>query len=488
VVATRDLRESSLGAPARGFLYEHLADELGQAIDRGALRAGDRLPSVRRLAQERSVSVATVLEAYLQLENAGLIEVRPKSGHFVRRRMSLTAEPRTPRACSTPSKVTVSDAYLKILEAMRDPELLPFGCATIDPSYLPIAALNRIVTQILREMTTVGARYEGAPGLLTLRRQIARRAVDAGVAISEHDLCTTIGATEGLQLAFRAVARPGDVIAVESPAYFGVLQIIEGLGLRSMEIPANPRTGLDVSALEEALRSQPIRAVMCSPTLLNPLGSIMPDEERERLVRITRRHDVPIIEDDVYGELVWDGSRPRPLRAFAGPSEDSHVLLVSSVSKTLAPGYRVGWIAGGRWHDQILRLKYGQSLACPTLPGMAVAEFLASGGYDRHLRRLRTAVAGNVERYREAIATQFPEGTRVSAPRGGFVLWVELPPGVDALALHEQALRRRIVVAPGPLFSARQRFTNFIRISAGTPWSERIADGLRTLARLIARE
>ncbi|MGN6104207.1 MAG: PLP-dependent aminotransferase family protein [Kofleriaceae bacterium] len=471
-----------------GFLYEHLADELGQAIDRGALRAGDRLPSVRRLAQERSVSVATVLEAYLRLENAGLIEVRPKSGHFVRRRTPLTAEPRTPRACSTPSKVTVSDAYTKILESMRDPELLPFGCATIDASYLPIAALNRIVTQVVREMSTVGARYEGAPGLLTLRRQIARRSVDAGVAISEHDLCTTIGATEGLSIALRAVARPGDVIAVESPAYFGVLQIIEGLGMRALEIPANPRNGLDVSAFEETLRSQPIRALVCTPTLLNPLGSIMPDDERERLVRITKRADIPIIEDDAYGELVFDGSRPRPLRAFAGPSEESHVVLVSSVSKTLAPGYRVGWVAGGRWHDQIVRLKYGSSLACPTLPGMAVAEFLASGGYDRHLRRLRSAVAGNVERYREAIATQFPEGTRVSAPRGGFVLWVELPPGVDALALHEQALRRRIVVAPGPLFSARQRFANFIRISAGTPWCDRIADGIKTLARMVARE
>jgi DNA-binding transcriptional MocR family regulator len=471
-----------------GFLYEHLADELGQAIDRGALRAGDRLPSVRRLAQERSVSVATVLEAYLRLENAGLIEVRPKSGHFVRRRMPLTAEPRTPRCCSTPSKVTVSDAYIKILEAMRDPELLPFGCATIDPSYLPIQQLNRILTQVVREMSTAGARYEGAPGLLTLRRQIARRAVEAGVALSEHDVCTTIGATEGLSLALRAVARPGDVIAVESPAYFGVLQIIEGLGMRALEIPANPRTGLDVSLLEDTLRNQPVRAVVVSPTLLNPLGSIMPDDERERLVRITRRHDIPIIEDDVYGELVFDGSRPRPLRAFAGPAEDSHVLLVSSISKTLAPGYRVGWIAGGRWHDQIIRLKWGQTLACPTLPGMAVAEFLASGGYDRHLRRLRTAVAGNVERYREAIATQFPDGTRVSAPRGGFVLWVELPPGVDALTLHEQALRRRIVIAPGPLFSARQRFTNFIRISAGTPWSDRIADGIKTLSRLVARE
>ncbi len=471
-----------------GFLYEHLADELGQAIDRGALRAGDRLPSVRRLAQERSVSVATVLEAYLRLENAGLIEVRPKSGHFVRPRAMLTAEPRTPRTCITPSKVTVSDAYTKILSAMRDPELLPLGCATVDPSYLPIAALNRIINQITREISTVGARYEGAPGLLTLRRQIARRAAELGVAITEHDLCTTVGATEGLSLALRAVAKPGDVIAVESPAYFGVLQAIESLGMRALEIPAHPRTGFDVSAFEETLRAQSVQALVITPTASNPLGSVMPDDERERLVKLTRRHDIPVIEDDVYGELVWDGSHPRPLRSFSGPSEDNHVLLVSSVSKTLAPGYRVGWIAGGRWHDRVVRLKYGQSLACPTLPGMAVAEFLSSGGYDRHLRRLRSALAGNVERYREAIALQFPDGTRVSSPRGGFVLWVELPAGVDALALHEAALRKRIVVAPGPLFSARQRFANFIRISAGTPWSDRVADGIRTLARLVDRE
>src|SRR6266850_820308 len=206
-------------ATATGFLYEHLADELGRAIDRGALRVGDRLPSVRRLAEERSVSVSTVIEAYVRLENAGLIEVRPKSGHFVRRRADSTAEPRTPRACQRPSRVTVSDAYTKILTAMRDPSLVPFGCATIDASYLPIAQLNRIVRQVTREMTTVGARYEAAPGLLTLRRQIARRAVEAGVALAEDDLCTTIGATEGLSLALRAVARPGDVIAVESPAY-----------------------------------------------------------------------------------------------------------------------------------------------------------------------------------------------------------------------------------------------------------------------------
>ena len=475
-------------APSGGFLYEHLADELGQAIDRGSLRAGDRLPSVRRLAQERSVSVATVLEAYLRLENAGLIEVRPKSGHFVRKRTAPTAEPRVPRPCTTPSKVTVSDAYTKILAALRDPELLPFGCATIDPSYLPITALNRIITQVTREMTSVGARYEGAPGLLTLRRQLARRMVEAGITVTEDDLCTTIGATEGLALALRAVARPGDVIAVESPTYFGILQAIESLGMRALEIPAHPRTGLDVTAFEEAIRTQPVRAIVVQPTIQNPMSSVLPDEDRARLVEITRRRDIAVIEDDAYGELVFDGSRPRALRAFADNAVDSHVIYLSSVSKTLAPGYRVGWIAGGRWHDQIVRLKYGHSLACPTLPGMAVAEFLASGGYDRHLRRMRAAAAGNVERYREGIATHFPEGTRVASPRGGFVLWVELPAGVDALSLYEQALRKRIVIAPGPLFSARQRFANFIRISAGMPWSDRVSDGLRTLARLIAAQ
>jgi DNA-binding transcriptional MocR family regulator len=467
-----------------GFLYEHLADELVNAIDRGALRAGDRLPSVRRLAQERSVSVSTVLEAYLQLENAGLIEVRPKSGHFVRRRAAPTAEPRMTRACAKPSRVTVSDAYTKILTAMRDPELVPLGCATVDQSYLPIAQLNRIITQVTREMVTVGARYEAAPGLLTLRRQVARRAVESGITLGEDDLCTTIGATEALSLALLAVARPGDVIAVESPAYFGVLQTIEGLNLRAIEIPAHPRTGIDVDAFEETIRQQPVRALVCTPTVSNPLGAIMPEDARERLVRIAKRADIPIIEDDVYGELVFDGSRPRPLRAY----DDEIVLLVGSVSKTLAPGYRVGWIAGGRWHDRIVRLKYSHSLACPALLGMAVAEFLASGGYDRHLRRLRTALAGNVERYREGILDAFPDGTRVSSPRGGFVLWVELPPGVDALALHEQALRRGIVVAPGPLFSARQRFSNYIRISAGTPWSERISASIRTLGRLVAKE
>jgi DNA-binding transcriptional MocR family regulator len=467
------------------FLYEQLAAELAQAIDRGALRPGDKLPSVRRLAEERGVSVATVLQAYLRLENAGLIEVRPKSGHFVRKRMEVVAEPRPPRTCATPARVSVSDAVARILEALRDPALVPLGSAYVDPSMLPVSALNRMLAQLAREASTAGARYDAAPGLLTLRRQLARRSVDWGVPLGEDEFVTTIGATEGLTLALRAVAKAGDVIAVESPTYFGVLQAIEGLGMRALEIPAHPRTGLDIDALEEALRTQPVRAVMVTPNVSNPLGAIMPDDAKERLVKLARRHDVPVVEDDVYGELVFDGSRPRPLRAFDGAGPDSRVLLVGSVSKTLAPGYRVGWCAGGKWHDAIVRLKYSQSLACPTLTQMAVAEFLGSGGYDRHLRRLRSHLAGQVERYREAVIEAFPDGTRVSAPRGGFVLWCEMPAGVDALELQDRALARGVVIAPGPVFSARNRFGNFVRISAGMPWSPKIVAAIQLLGQLV---
>jgi DNA-binding transcriptional MocR family regulator len=304
------------------------------------------------------------------------------------------------------------------------------------------------------------------------------------VPLGEDEFVTTIGATEGLTLALRAVAKAGDVIAVESPTYFGVLQAIEGLGMRALEIPAHPRTGLDLDALEEALRTQSVKAIMVTPNVSNPLGSIMPDDAKERLVRLARRHEVPVIEDDVYGELVFDGSRPRPLRAF-DPGPDSRVLLVGSVSKTLAPGYRVGWCAGGKWHDAVLRFKYSQSLACPTLTQMAVAEFLGSGGYDRHLRRLRSHLSGQVERYRDAVIDAFPEGTRVSAPRGGFVLWIEMPAGVDSLELQDRALAKGVVIAPGPIFSARNRFGNFLRISAGTPWNQRIEAAIKLLGQIV---
>ncbi|MCC6622363.1 MAG: PLP-dependent aminotransferase family protein [Deltaproteobacteria bacterium] len=464
---------------APDFLYEQLATELGLAIEQGSLRSGERLPSVRRLAQDRGVSVSTVLQAYMRLESAGLVEVRPKAGHFVRRRTCVVEEPRPPRKALQPARVAVSDGVARLTTALRDPSVVPLGSAYLDASVLPIVALNRTLAQIAREAGTAGARYDVPPGLPTLRHQLARRAVTWGVALHEDDFVTTVGATEGITLGLRAVARPDDTVVVESPCYFGLLQVIESLGMRALEVPASARTGLDLDALDEAIRSTPVRAIVLSANVSNPLGSVMPDAHKERLVATARRHDIPIVEDDVYGDLTFDGPRPRPLRAF---DHDGRVLLVGSVSKTLAPGYRVGWIAPGRYQERVERLKLAQSLACPTLPQMAVAELLGSGGYDRHIRRLRGLLAGQVERYREAIAAVFPAGTRLSAPRGGFLLWVELPAGVDALAVQERALGRHVAIAPGPIFSARQRFGNFIRVSCGLPFSPAVDAALRIVA------
>ncbi|MEZ4402994.1 MAG: PLP-dependent aminotransferase family protein [Kofleriaceae bacterium] len=464
------------------FLYEQLAAELGDAIERGALRPGARLPSVRRLAEDRDLSVATVVAAYARLEGTGLIEARPKSGYFVRRRQDEGAPPRPPRRSLTATRPAVSDGIARLITALRDPTAVPLAAAYLDPSTLKVAALNRIAAALAREVSTLGAKDDTPPGLVTLRRVLARRSVSWGAPLTEDDFVATIGATEAITLALRAVTRAGDTVVVESPTYFGILQTIEALDLRVVEVPAHPRTGIDLAALDDALTATPIRAIVTMPTAANPLGSIMPDEAKAELYRLAVRHDVPIIEDDVYGELCFDGTRPRPLKAF---DRDGRVLLCGSVSKTLAPGYRVGWIVPGRYQDAVERLKFSQSLACPTLPGMAVAEMLASGGYDRHLRRLRHVVAGQVARYRDEVVARFPDGTRVSAPRGGFVLWVELPGAVDTLVLQEHALARGVAIAPGPIFSARQqRFSACLRLSCGQPFTPRVAAALDLLAHL----
>lgn len=464
-----------------GLLYERLAEELAGAIRKGALRPGDRMPSIRGLAHQRGVSVATVLQAYLRLEDGGLVEVRPRAGHFVRARRGVAlAEPRAPRANLAPARVSVARGVRALMDSHRDLSVVPLGAAQVSPELLPIRQLNRRLAAIVREIQDSGARYSDVGGEPSLRRQLARRAVEMGVSLHPNELVVTVGATEGLHLALQAVARAGDAVAVEVPTYFGVLQAVEQLGLRAIEVPAHARTGLDLDSLENVLKRTSVRAVIAQPNVSNPLGALMSDEAKERLVALATRHDVPLIEDDVYGELSFEGRA----RAALAWDRKGLVLLVGSVSKTLAPGYRIGWIVPGRYQERIERLKYSLTVNTPPPLQMAVAEFLSSGGYDRHLRRLRAELRRQVERIRDAVAALFPPGTRVTSPAGGFVVWVELPVGLDAYALQAAALEQGISIAPGPIFSARERFTNCVRLSCGFPWSDRIERALATLGEL----
>lgn len=472
------------------LLYEKVADRVADLIARGVLRPGDRVPSVRRLSRQERVSVATVVQAYQQLEVRGLVEARPQSGHYVRlpRGRSPIAEPRSARPSSTATKPSVGHLVAKVYGAIRDPRVVNLGAAIPSPELLPTEKLQRILGSMAREVGGIGVSYDPPPGCPALRRQIARRAVDAGCAIPADEIVTTVGAMEGLHLALRATSKPGDTIALESPAYYGLLQLIESLGIRALEIPGHPGTGMDLDALEVALDSQRIAAVLAIPSFANPLGSRMPDEAKKRMVTMLAAREVPLIEDDIYGDLPFPASappgedeRPKPAKAW---DREGSVILVSSFSKTIAPGYRVGYVAGGRYRDTIEALKFAQTVATPTLPQLAIAEFIEGGGYDHHLRTLRRRLASQVAHVREAIGATFPEGTRVTSPTGGFVLWVELPGNTSSIELHTRALAEGISIAPGPIFTAKPRFSSYLRISCGLPWSDTVERAIGTVGRL----
>jgi DNA-binding transcriptional MocR family regulator len=462
-------------------LYERVCGKLEEAMRVGALRPGDRLPSVRCLSERERVSVSTVLQAYLKLESRGLIEARPQSGHYVRWQRPLPPEPPLTRPAPGATPVTVSALVAKVVDSARDPDLVPLGCNQPDPDLFPWRRLGRIAAGIAREGG--GFTYELPPGARSLRRQLARRSLDWGCTLSPDDFIVTSGAMEAVQLSLLAVARQGDAIAIESPAYFGSLQLIEALGLKAVEIPSCSRNGMDLDALERALKSRRIAAVLAVTNFSNPLGCVIPDSNKERLVEMLGAREVPLIEDDLYGDLYFGDSRPRAAKSF---DRRGLVLYCSSFSKTLAPGWRVGWVVPGRYRERIALLKFAQTVATASLQQLAFAEFLAGGHYERHLRSLRKSVAATMRSLGDAVARHFPAGTCATRPDGGGVVWVELPGGISALELHDRALAAGIAIAPGPIFSARQDYEHCIRISCGLVWSPRVEAAIGTLGRIAA--
>lgn len=468
------------------YLYEQVVGKIAGLIGQRVLRPGDRIPSVRRLSSQMDVSISTVLQAYLLLESKGLIEARPQSGYFVKLRVEkLPPEPKTSSPSASATPVGVSELVSKMLEAARDPEIVPLGAATPSHELLPVNQLNRAIAAIARRRGPAAINYDLPPGNEALRRQVARRSLDWGCNLSLHDIVTTCGGMEALNLCLRAVAKPGDTIVIESPTFFGILQVIESLGMKALEIATHPRDGMDLEALEHAIKRNRVKACIMIPNFNNPLGSCMPDKNKRALVGMLSRREIPLIEDDIYGDFYFGNGRPKTVKAF---DREGLVLLCSSFSKTLAPGYRVGWAAPGRFKFQVEQLKFMNTLATATLPQMAIAQFLESGGYDRHLRRLRKALATQVQLVSLAISRYFPEGTRVTRPLGGFVLWVELPKSVNSLELHRKALREKIGIIPGPIFSPKQKYQNFIRLSCGLPWSDRLEQALINLGRLAGKK
>lgn len=453
-------------------LYEQIAGRLAGMIESGAFLPGDRVPSVRSLSREWRVSITTVMEAYRRLENRGLIEARPQSGFYVLPRMDRRlAPPSLTAPDSAPSTVTSCELVRRLIQDGTNPKLLQLGAAIPHASMLPLEKLHRSMSAIARRHPVRAAAYEFARGVKELRAEVARRAVLAGCALAPDQIVVTNGCTEALSLALRALCRPGDTVAIESPTYFGFLQMLETLGLRALEIPTCPLEGISVNALRVALDLHPVRCVLVSANFSNPLGSRMTEPDKRALVSLLAARGIPLIEDDMYGDMGFDDLRPAALKSF---DREGLVLWCGSVSKSLAPGYRVGWVAPGRFMDEIERLKLISNIGTATLPQLAVAEFLANGGFDHHLRKTRRAYERQVDWLLEAVGRHFPDGTRAARPAGGFVVWVEMPERVDSRQLYNEAVRAGMTIAPGTIFSAKGGYQNFMRLNAAqaTPEAE----------------
>lgn len=452
-------------------------------IQAGTLKPGDKLPSLRSLQQLHQVGLNTIKQAYLTLEGRSLIHGLSRSGYFV----SHTSLRKLPLASSSlPSyneQEQISDDLIsKVFSNLQNKEIRQFSLGVPDKTLLPTEKLHKSLITLARrtDLHDGSMSYEDVQGSVNLRRSVAKWSMLWDGKLQADDLMTTSGAMNAIYNCLMAVTKPGDTVAIESPIYFGTIQIIKALGLKAIEIPTDPLTGIHLDALQKVLHK--IKVCCFVTNFSNPLGACMPEAHKKELVTMLTQHNIPLIEDDIYGNLAFDNSRPKPCKAF---DEAGIVMWCSSVSKTLASGYRIGWVAPGRYKSQVLRQKLLQTIAMPSLHQEVVAEFMEHGRYDHHLRLLRKKLQANFFHYEDVIHNYFPEGTKISRPQGGFMLWVELDKDCDTSRLYDLAIRQKIGFAPGRMFTQHNRFNNCLRLNFALEWNEGLRFDLQRLGNLI---
>ncbi|XZF16175.1 PLP-dependent aminotransferase family protein [Chitinophagaceae bacterium MMS25-I14] len=464
-------------------LYLHLAESIERQIMDNVLRIGDKLPSVRALSKKHGISMSTTLQAYYHLEGKGLVEARPQSGYYVRfNPQRFPQQPDKSKPLPLTHNKNVDAMISEVYDDWNDSRITRFSLSVPAPEMLPIPALNKAMMQAMRELPASGTSYEQIKGNESLRRQVARWSLNWDGRLQPEDIITTAGCMTAISYCLMALTKRGDTIAVESPAYFGTLRLLNSLGLRVLELPTHPETGVDPDDLRQAIQKLDIKVCLFVTNFSNPLGYCMPDENKEALVKLLAFHGIPLIEDDLYGDVYFGKQRPKSCKTF---DEEGNVLWCGSVSKTLAPGYRVGWVAPGKYFDEIKRMKLYHSITSPTLQQEAVANFLGTGRYEHHLRKMRQTLHANSLQYIRAIGEYFPESARVSHPKGGFILWTELDKHIDTYELYREAMLHKISIAPGMMFSLQDRYRNCMRLSYGMHFTPELERSLKKLGSII---
>jgi DNA-binding transcriptional MocR family regulator len=466
------------------YKYDQVSRYISELIEKGDLKPGDKAPSLRKLSKQLEVSIATITQAYVNLEDQGILTAKPQSGFYINSLVNQINDiSKSTATRSQARRIRFGDLFEEVFRNANNPRIISFGTSNPSMDFMPVKSLTRATRSIISRYPQKSMDYLFPPGDRKLREQIAQLYSHTHTRVEANDVIITSGATEALSISLRTVAKRGDTIAVESPTYFAVLRMIEQMGMLAVEIKTDPVTGLDLDALEEAFDTMEISAVLASPNTSNPLGSQMPEDKKRELVNLLAERDIPLIEDDVYGSVYFSDRAPRPAKSY---DLNDIVLSCSSFSKTLAPGHRVGWVIAGRYHKKFLQYKHAWSSATSSINQLALAEFLSSGQYDRHLVRLRIAMREQVEKGRFMIAKNFPPETCISNPQGGNVLWVEMPKQCDSIDIFNRALEHNIAITPGILFSATRQFKNCMRINCGKPWNAANEAALITLGQIVS--
>jgi DNA-binding transcriptional MocR family regulator len=465
------------------LLYLEIANNVEHQIKNDILKVSDKLPSLRTICSEKGVSLSTATQAYLELESRGLIESRPQSGYYVSyahkyfKNIPSTSQPLVTNASEDPeeiiNKITTNAAKATVFLSSGVPAL----------SLLPVAKLNKAMIQAIRQMPDSGINYEryGNP---KLKKQIARRSLLWGGKLQEDDIITTSGCMDALSFCMISLTEKGDTIAVESPVYFGILQLAKNIGLNVIELPTNPVTGVELGALEKAMKKSKIKLCLLVTNFNNPLGSCMPDENKKAVVALLEKYNVPLIEDDLYGDLYFGDHRPRTCKSY---DKSGMVLWCGSFSKTLAAGYRVGWVAPGKFLEKIKRTKHYHSISPNALAHEAIASFLENDRYENHLRKLRQTLYRNTLQVHRFINDYFPEDTRVSRPQGGFHLWVEFDKKTDTIELYNKVIQHKISFTPGRMYTLQNQYNNCLRLSTGLMWNDKVESALKLVGKLAGK-
>jgi DNA-binding transcriptional MocR family regulator len=471
---------------SKAFLYERIAAGIEQQIVKGILEVGEKVPSLRITCREYGVSQSTALQAYYLLESKALIEARPQSGYFVCNSPKKILE--VPPA-SNPSEHLFEGTIDNLVSRVYDniganEKYIPLSLGVPANDLLPIAKLNKGLVQAMRQKQGSGIPLEHPQGNEKLRKQIARWAFAMEASLNPENIVTTSGCLNAISYCLMALTEPGDTIVLESPISFGMIQVAQSLKLNIIELPCHAETGIDLNSLEETLRKTPVKLILLITNFSNPLGSCMPDENKKALVGLLEKYQVPLIENDINADVYFGNQRPKSCKTF---DKTGIVLWCGSVSKSLAPGYRVGWVEPGRFKEQVLKKKLYHAISSTGITEEAIAIFLENGRYEAHLRKLRNTVFLNYLQYIRAVNEYFPENTKASRPAGGFVLWLELDKSIDTVELYEQAIQQKISIAPGKMFTLRNQFNNCIRLNFGLNWNEQTALSLKILGQIANR-